>query len=76
MNITKLVITDLLILLTIIDIGMAISKDDGNDVIFRVDYWTPVIKILTFVSIIANDNSVIFSHDMLIKSIVYTIDTR
>lgn len=50
LNITKLVITHLLIILSIIDIGMALNKDPDIGIVNPVDYWTPIIKVLTFVS--------------------------
>lgn len=52
LNISKLIITSLLIVLTFVDLGVTVhreSKEDDN--VFSVDYYTPIIKILTFVSI-------------------------
>lgn len=49
LNVSKLMITGALILLTIVDLCMAASHNsDGN--IYRVDFYTPVIKIVSFVS--------------------------
>lgn len=50
LNVSKLVITLLLILLHIIDVGQVIhvaSKEPG--LIFDADYYDPVVKLLTFV---------------------------
>lgn len=49
LNCSKLVFTGALILLTIVDLCMAISLHN-NSYIFLVDYYTPLIKIITFVS--------------------------
>lgn len=49
-NITKLVGTGALILLTFIDLIMAISRQHDEN-IFAVDFYTPAIKIATFVSV-------------------------
>lgn len=53
LNISKLIITLLLVILTICDLGSAISRQSEID-IYPVDYYTPAIKIGTFVS--KNDN--------------------
>lgn len=48
--ISKHVLIMALILLSIVDIGIAIHKSNF-DTVYSVDYYTPVIKIFTFVSI-------------------------
>lgn len=49
LNVSKLIITGALILLTVVDLCMAASHNsDGN--IYPVDFYTPAIKIVTFVS--------------------------
>lgn len=49
LNVSKLIVTAALILLTILDLCMAASRN-SEGVIFPVDYYTPVIKIVSFVS--------------------------
>lgn len=49
LNVTKLILTGALILLSIIDLVVAIVNNEDEDV-FAVDYYTPAIKIATFVS--------------------------
>lgn len=49
LNISKLVLTGALILLTIVDLCMA-ARYNSQGIIFRVDFYTPLIKIVTFVS--------------------------
>lgn len=49
LNISKLIITGALILLTIVDLCMAASHNKDEN-IFPVDFYTPAIKIVTFVS--------------------------
>lgn len=52
LNGSKLFITTLLIILSIIDFSIAVHYlNDKNSNIYNVDIYTPVIKILTFVSI-------------------------
>lgn len=53
-NVSKLTITALLVILTFVDLGLAIGRR-AESYIFPVDFYTPVIKIVTFVSIIASD---------------------
>lgn len=48
-NISKLILTGALILLTLVDFIMAI-KDQHEAHIYSVDIYTPVIKIVSFVS--------------------------
>lgn len=52
-NVSKLILTGALIILSIVDLIVAIVNND-NDNVHAVDYYTPVIKIATFVSIIIN----------------------
>lgn len=48
-NISKLLTTAALIILTLVDLGSAINRQ--NDIkMFPVDFYTPVIKIASFVS--------------------------
>lgn len=49
LNVSKLIITGALILLTIIDLCMAASYNSRGN-IYPVDYYTPLIKIVSFVS--------------------------
>lgn len=49
LNVSKLILTGALILLTIVDLCMAASYN-SNGYIYPVDFYTPVIKILSFVS--------------------------
>lgn len=49
LNISKLVITLVLIILTFVDLGMAVANTKEAH-IFPVDFYTPVIKIASFVS--------------------------
>lgn len=51
--ISKQVLIVALILLNIVDIGMAIHKST-YDKVHDVDYYTPLIRIVTFVSIVCN----------------------
>ncbi|XP_076672367.1 multidrug-Resistance like Protein 1 isoform X1 [Andrena cerasifolii] len=48
LNISKQVLIGALILLSIIDIGKAIHRST-YDTVYNVDYYTPVVKIITFV---------------------------
>jgi len=48
--ISKQVLTVGLILLSIVDLGMAIHAST-YDTVHNVDYYTPVVKIISFVSI-------------------------
>lgn len=53
LNITKLIITCLLIVLKFVDLGVAVhTSSKGEQEVFNADYYSPVIKILTFVSIL------------------------
>lgn len=49
LNVTKLLFTGALILLSIIDLVIAIINHDDRDV-YPVDYYSPSVKIATFVS--------------------------
>lgn len=49
LNISKLALTGCLILLSIVDLVVAIIDNENGD-IHAVDYYTPAIKIATFVS--------------------------
>lgn len=48
--ITKQVLTIVLILLSIVDLGMALYDESNSVEVYSVDYYTPCIKIITFVS--------------------------
>lgn len=51
LNITKLIVTCLLIVLKFVDLGVAVhraSADENN--VFNADYFSPALKIATFVS--------------------------
>lgn len=49
LNVSKLIITGALILLTVVDLCMA-ARHNSEGKIYRVDFYTPVIKIVSFVS--------------------------
>lgn len=49
LNISKLILTAALIFLTTVDLTIAIVKNENQEV-YPVDYYTPAIKIATFVS--------------------------
>lgn len=52
LNISKLVITCLLIVLKFVDLGVTVHKSSKEDEdVFNADYYSPIVKILTFVSI-------------------------
>lgn len=51
LNVSKLVLTGALILLTVIDLCMAASYNSNGN-IYPVDFYTPAIKIATFVSVL------------------------
>lgn len=48
-NQTKLALTVVITVLTIVDLVYAISKEDGGSV-YPVHFYTPVVKIASFVS--------------------------
>ncbi|XP_061382589.1 multidrug resistance-associated protein 1 isoform X3 [Danaus plexippus] len=48
LNIIKLVITFLLIVLKFVDLGVTVHKSSRDEAVFNVDYYAPVVKILTF----------------------------
>lgn len=50
--ISKQVLTIGLILLSIIDLGMAIHANAYGHTVYNVDYYTPVVKIVSFVSML------------------------
>lgn len=50
LNVTKLILTAALIVLSFIDLIVAIVNQSDRDV-YPVDYYTPAIKIATFVSL-------------------------
>lgn len=55
LNISKLILTLGLLVLTAVDFIMALVKkgnDETADIIYPVEIWTPVIKFATFVSIL------------------------
>lgn len=49
LNVTKLLLTAVLIILSIVDLGFVLANTDHQNV-FEVDYYTTAIKIVTFVS--------------------------
>lgn len=49
LNVSKLILTGALILLSIVDLIVVIVNNEDQDV-YPVDYYTPPIKIATFVS--------------------------
>lgn len=49
LNVTKLILTGALIVLSFVDLVIVILNNEERDV-FPVDYYTPAIKIATFVS--------------------------
>lgn len=52
LNISKLFITCLLIVLKFVDLGVTVHTSSQEDMaVFSADYYSPIIKILTFVSI-------------------------
>lgn len=52
LNVSKLLINCLLIILSVTDFATAIKFiNDGHESVHNVDVYTPVVKILTFVSI-------------------------
>ncbi|XP_013177998.1 PREDICTED: multidrug resistance-associated protein 1 isoform X1 [Papilio xuthus] len=48
LNISKLVITCLLIVLKFVDLGVTVHKSSKDEEVFNADYYSPIIKILTF----------------------------
>ncbi|XP_063535449.1 multidrug resistance-associated protein 1 [Cydia strobilella] len=49
LNISKLIITSLLIVLTFVDLGTTVHRFSRQEEdVFNVDYYTPIVKILTF----------------------------
>ncbi|KAG6453079.1 multidrug resistance-associated protein 1 isoform X4 [Manduca sexta] len=49
LNISKLVITCLLIVLKFVDLGVAVhTSSNGEEKVYNADYYSPIIKILTF----------------------------
>lgn len=52
LNILKLLVNVLLIALAAVDLGFAVSRRSNGEAIYDVDIVTPVVKMLTFVSII------------------------
>lgn len=49
LNVLKILVTVALLVLSVVDLGTAINSTKDEDVA-NVDIYTPVIKILTFVS--------------------------
>ncbi|CAH0714288.1 unnamed protein product, partial [Brenthis ino] len=50
LNISKLVITCLLIVLKFVDLGVTVHKSSKEDEdVFNADYYSPIVKILTFI---------------------------
>lgn len=52
LNILKQLVNLLLIVLSAVDLGFAVSRRNNDEDIFDVDIVTPVVKMLTFVSIL------------------------
>ncbi|XP_048480556.1 multidrug resistance-associated protein 1 isoform X3 [Plutella xylostella] len=48
LNITKLSLTSLLIVLTFVDLGVTVHKTSEEQPVYDVDYYSPIVKILTF----------------------------
>ncbi|XP_068632708.1 multidrug resistance-associated protein 1 isoform X2 [Battus philenor] len=48
LNISKLVITCLLIVLKFVDLGVTVHKSSKEEEVFNADYYNPIVKILTF----------------------------
>lgn len=59
-NLSKLIITAAIIILTIVDLVYAISVQD-NGKVFAVHFYTPVIKISTFVSYLSILNNAVLT---------------
>lgn len=49
LNLAKLGVTGALVVLTLVDLGLAVGREDAD--VFPVDFWTPAIKAMSFVSI-------------------------
>ena len=63
--ISKQILIVTLIVLNIVDLGRAIHKSTYEKV-YNVDYCTPVIKIITFVSIIHYENSLLIKDNYML----------
>lgn len=51
LNITKLIVTCLLIVLKFVDLGVTVHRGSSDeDNVFNADYFSPILKIATFVS--------------------------
>ncbi|XP_072938928.1 multidrug resistance-associated protein 1 isoform X2 [Epargyreus clarus] len=48
LNITKLIITCLLIVLKFVDLGVTVHRSSKEETVFNADYYSPIVKILTF----------------------------
>ncbi|CAH2076223.1 unnamed protein product, partial [Iphiclides podalirius] len=48
LNTSKLLITCLLIVLKFVDLGVTVHKSSKEEEVFNADYYSPIIKILTF----------------------------
>lgn len=66
LNITKIVLTATLVLLSIVDLVYAISYSDSG-IVAAVNFYTPVVKIATFVSAFEFSN---LSENVLINFII------
>lgn len=65
LNISKLLVTCLLILLKFVDLGVAVHKSSKEEEdVFNADYYAPTVKILTFVS---SSNTYLFSNPQLVS---------
>jgi hypothetical protein len=53
LNLSKIILTAALVVLTIIDLVYTISYEDSA-IVYAVNYYTPAIKIATFVSLQSN----------------------
>lgn len=68
LNIIKLVITFLLIVLKFVDLGVTVHKSSRDEAVFNVDYYAPVVKILTFVSM-----KPFYMHMLFYRIVIYLI---
>nr|CAD7403901.1 unnamed protein product [Timema cristinae] len=53
LNISKIILTALLIVLSIADVGLVASRRSNEFEVFSVDYYTPIIRMVTFALTIA-----------------------
>nr|CAD7427423.1 unnamed protein product [Timema monikensis] len=53
LNISKIILTAILIVLSIADVGLVASRRSNEFEVFSVDYYTPIIRMVTFALTIA-----------------------